>query len=105
MIQGEGTNILEKHLMMLFLNVDKIFSYQKDVKKEHDKVNKNIDRKVISVSLVLHNLLVFLRSGPKWVNACKKIMYLFYQAFIHYCDIHLIQYKFFFSSYVLLSFF
>lgn len=27
------TNFLEKHLMMLFLNVDKIFSYQKDVKK------------------------------------------------------------------------
>lgn len=38
-----------KYLIVLFLNVDKIFSHQKDVRKSMIKQIKQIDRKVICV--------------------------------------------------------
>lgn len=46
------------------------------------KQSKQIDRKVISVSLTLPNHLVLPRSRPEWVSACKKkkIILLYHQA-------------------------
>lgn len=47
--------------MMLFLNMDKLLCHQKDTRKNMITQIKEIDRKGVYVTLVLTNLLMFLK--------------------------------------------
>lgn len=69
MIPGKGTD--RKYFMIFFLNVDKTLSHQKSIKKSIIKQIKKFTKKLY-MSFVFPNLLVLLRSRPRWVNACKK---------------------------------